>query len=64
MDVIESHCKGKESYMLEITAINGNDLTKCEVEDGESCKNSYSCKVDNDLKCGLGCTKEECRKER
>ena len=50
--------------MLRITAINGHDLTKC-VEEDTNCKNSYPCKVDNDLKCGIGCkNKEECRKEK
>ena len=49
--------------MLKITSINGHDLTGCvDEEKGVDCKNSYPCKVDNDLKCGVGCeTEVECR---
>ena len=47
--------------LLKITSINGIDLTKCKNENGVNCKNSYPCRADNELKCGIGCvSKEEC----
>lgn len=45
--------------MLKITEINGVPTGICIDENGEICKNSYECKADETLMCGVGALNED-----